>query len=200
MTCDSQDLTIYQGKTFRKVIRWQVEPLIYKAISAITKAGPVSITATGHGVPDGWMVAIASAGGMRQINAKYNPPSGADFKQATVVDANTLQLNKVNSSGFATYTSGGYVVYYTPQSLAGYTARMTIRDFVGGMELLSLTTVNSRILLDDTYKTITLFISATDTAALDFSSGVYDLELVDGSGIVTQLLAGNIYVTNEVTT
>lgn len=200
MNCDSQDFWIYQGKTFRKVIRWAVDPLIYKAISAITNAGPVAITATAHGVPDGWSVAIASAGGMRQLNAKYNPPAGADFRQATVSDVNTITLNKVDSSRFTPYTTGGYVVYYTPQDLAGYIARMTIKDHIGGTVLMSLTTENSRILVDNTAKTISLLVSAEDTADITWSEGVYDLEMVDGSGVVTPLLSGNIFVTNEVTT
>ena len=37
MTCADQDLTIKQGKTFSKVIRWESAPLVYKAITAITK-------------------------------------------------------------------------------------------------------------------------------------------------------------------
>jgi hypothetical protein len=55
------------------------------------------------------------------------------------------------------------------------------------------------IALDDTVKTILLTISATDTAALTFLAGVYDLELVSGSGVVTQILKGNITVDTEVT-
>jgi hypothetical protein len=55
------------------------------------------------------------------------------------------------------------------------------------------------IVLDDTAKTITVTISAADTAAYDFTTGVYDLELVSSGGVVTQLLAGNVTVGSEVT-
>jgi len=34
--------------------------------------------------------------------------------------------------------SGGYVVYYTPVNLVGYTARMTIKDKIGGTVLATL--------------------------------------------------------------
>jgi hypothetical protein len=56
--------------------------------------------------------------------------------------------------------------------------------------LIELTTGNGRIALGGSAGTITLTISATDTAALTAGRGVYDLELVSGSGIVTRLLQG----------
>jgi hypothetical protein len=44
-----------------------------------------------------------------------------------------------------------------------------------------------------------LTISATDTAALTAGRGVYDLELVSGSGIVTRLLQGVATISRNVT-
>lgn len=200
MSCATQDLVIQQGKTFNRTIRWQTTPYVYKAITGITRAAPAVVTAVGHAVPDGWSVAIVSALGMRQINAKHNPPRSNEFHKATVLSSSTLALNDVNAAGYDAYTSGGYAQYYTPVSLSGYTARMAIKDQAGGTVLLSLTTSNSRIALDDTLKTITLTISATDTAAIDWTEGVYDLELVSGSGVVTALLSGTISIEGEVTT
>lgn len=201
MSYDTKNLIIRQGKTFSLVLRWETEPIVYKAISAITQTAPVSITATAHGVPDGWNVAVVSARGMTEINAESDPPDAADYHKATVVDANTIELNDVNASEYRAYTSGGYVQYNTPHSLAGYTARMTIRTSVGGTELLSLTTENGGIDIDDTAKTIVLTISATDTAAItDWTRGVYDLELVSSGGVVTGLAAGSVRVIKEVTT
>lgn len=204
MTCQTQDLTILQGKTFTRVIRWETLPLVYKPITGITAASPVSITATSHGLPDGWPVAVVSAGGMRQINAKHWPLGDADFHQATVTNANAITLNDTNSAEYTPYTSGGALVYYTPVDLASYTARMQVRSTqADSTVLLSLTTSAAPpltgIALDNTLKTITLLISATDTAALTFLSGVYDLELVSPTGVVTQLLAGIVTVTDEVT-
>ena len=202
MSCEIEDLEIHKGKTFTRVIRWETTPFVYKAITGITKAGPAVVTATGHGVPNGWRVAIVSAGGMREINAKHSPPRPSEFHRATVLTSSTLELNEVNSTDFTTYTSGGYVQYYTPVDLSGYTARMTIRDQVGGTSLLSLTTEvgNLRIALDNTAKTITLTISATDTALATWSEGVYDLEMVSAGSVVTEILAGTIKALDEVTT
>lgn len=201
MSCGAQqDLTICKGKTFSYVLQLETSTIVYKPITAITKAAPVAITATGHGLPDNWRVAIVSVQGMTEINAKNSPPRSTDYQKATVVDPNTITLNKVNSSEFTTYTSGGFVQYNSPMSLAGATARMSIKDAVGGTLLFRLDTTNSRITLNDTLKTITLSITATDTAALTFTQGVYDLEFQDATGVVTGILYGAVTVTDEVTT
>jgi hypothetical protein len=196
----TQDIEIVKGKTFDFPVRWENNTYTYSTITGITKAAPAVVSATAHGVPDGWRVAVVSVLGMTQINAKNSPPKDSDFHIATVGTANALSLNDVNSSEYTAYTSGGYVQYWTPVDLSGFTARMSIKDAVGGTELFRLDTTNSRIVVNNTAKTITLTISATDTASLTFAKGVYDLELVSPSGVVTALLAGKITVTSEITT
>jgi tRNA threonylcarbamoyladenosine modification (KEOPS) complex Pcc1 subunit len=85
-----------------------------------------------------------------------------------------------------TYKESGVAI-----NLVGYTARMQVRSTLESAEaLIELTTANGRIALGGSAGTITLTISATDTAALTAGRGVYDLELVSGSGIVTRLLQG----------
>lgn len=87
-----------------------------------------------------------------------------------------------------------------PVNLTGYTARMQVRDEVdSSTSALSLTTENSRISLGGTAGTITLLVSATDTAAVAAGEYVYDLELVSGSGTVTRLIQGCFTVDAEVT-
>ena len=87
--------------------------------------------------------------------------------------------------------------------ITGYTARMHIRDSVDAVDppLVIFTTENTRIVLGDAAGTIQLIMSATDTAALSFTEGVYDLELVDtgGVGTVTRLIYGGVEVRPEVT-
>ena len=197
------DLEIVKGSTFSHVERLALEtaPYIYKAITAVTKAAPVSITSTAHGLATGWRAAILSVGGMRQLRAKSDPPRVNDFHAVTVVDANTITLNDVNSLDFTAYTSGGSLVYYTPLSIASCTARLMIRSTAEatGDPLVSLTS-SAGITLDDTEHTITITISATDTAAYTFTRGVYDLELVvTATSVVTKLLSGNVIVSEEVT-
>jgi hypothetical protein len=94
-----------------------------------------------------------------------------------------------------TYKEAGVAV-----NLTGYTARMQVRATLeSASTLVELTTANSRIALGGTAGTITLTISATDTAALASGRGVYDLELVSGSGIVTRLLQGVATISRNVT-
>jgi hypothetical protein len=94
-----------------------------------------------------------------------------------------------------TYKDNGVAV-----NLTGYTARMQVRATLeAATALIELTTANGRIALGGAAGTITLSISATDTEALTSGRGVYDLELVSGSGIVTRLLQGVCTISRNVT-
>jgi hypothetical protein len=201
MTCATQDFVIRKGSTFSKVIRWEASPFITKAITGITKAAPAVVTAVSHDVPDGWRVALTGVQGMTEINAGTYPPRTRDFHKATVLTSSTVEINDIDSSDFSTWTSGGFLVYYTPVNLSGYTARMHIRLTAAstGDPLVTLTTENAGIALDNTAKTITLTIAATATDDLTFTSGVYDLELVSNTDVVYPLLSGRITVEAEVT-
>jgi hypothetical protein len=100
-----------------------------------------------------------------------------------------------NFSQVITYKEDGVAV-----NLTGYTARMQVRATLeSASTLVELTTANSRIALGGAAGTISLTISATDTAALTAGRGVYDLELVSGSGIVTRLLQGVATISRNVT-
>lgn len=203
---DINDLTILQGKTFRQTFMWESKPIVRKPITAISLAGgsPV-LSVTGHGVVNGQRVVVMGAKGMPQINCPNQTPRKSDYVEATVLDVDTVELNSVNpydDSGrvWPAYTSGGFLQYNTLTSLAGFTARMSIKDRVGGTELFRLTTENARIVIDNVAMTILLTISATDTEALAFKKGVYDLEMVSATGVVTAISTGAITVSREVTT
>lgn len=188
------NLTIYQGSTFSEVLRWEGPTKIYKPITNITQAAPAIITCTAHGAPNGWRVKVTNVVGMKEIN------SSDTYKKATSQDVNSIELNEINSVGYTAYTSGGILEYNQPYSLSGYTARMQIRAKLESTEVLvSLTTENAGIVLDNTNKTITLTLSATATALYTWISGVYSLELVSAAGVVTTLISGNINVKKEVT-
>lgn len=194
---DTKDLSLVQGKTFSLALRWETEPILYRTITAIQQSAPARLTVTGHGFPDGWRCAVTNVKGMTDINAEANSLRDKDYNPITVIDANTVEINAINAAGFKAYTSGGVLQGNTPVDLTGYTARMDIKDKIGGTVLYSVT---PDIVLNTTLHTITLTISATDTAAFTWKKGVYDLELVSASGVVTALLTGAAYVTKEVTT
>lgn len=193
-------LSIRQGSTFNFVFRWETQPIVYRPITGILAQAPVRVTVPAHGIPEGWRVAVVSVRGMLEMNALNAPPRDADYHQATVIGVDTIELNDVNAADFSAYESGGYVQFNTPADLAAYTARMRIKDRVGGVTLLTFTTENGRIVLDNSAKTITLTLSATDSEALAFTKGQYDLEMVSPTGVVTPLAEGPVTVTREITT
>lgn len=209
----SKDFQIHKGKTFFTLLRWEAEPMVYKAITGITRGAPARLTVAGHGIPDAWRVAVVSVKGMSQINAANSPPKPKDYSPATVVDVNTIELNGVNSSDFNAYTSGGYVQFKTPVDLAGMTGRIDIKDKIGGRILASTQAYTIKddqgndvivqpiitVVFDNVLKTITVAINAADTAAVTWKKGVYELEILSGS-TVTLLLSGSFTVREEVPT
>lgn len=193
------DIIIRKGETWSRTIRWESAPWVYTPITAITKAAPMVVTAASHGLVTGWRAAILSAGGMRQANSKNTPPRASDMRKVTFVGSTQVNFNDVDSSSFTTYTSGGYLASLTPVSLASFTARMQIRATADATTTLDSLVSPTDIVLDDTNHTITVTISATDTAAYTFTSAVYDLELVSAGGVVTRLLEGSVTISSEVT-
>ena len=165
---------IYQGSTFQEVLRWESSTKVYVPITNITKSAPVVITAASHNIPVGWRARITNVIGMKEINCSED-----EYYTVTATTADTATINSVNSVGYTTYTSGGIFEYNQPVDLSGYTARMHVREKLESTSIITqLTTENGRILIDNVYKTVTLKISATDTAALNFTQAVYNLELI----------------------
>lgn len=189
------NLKVYQGSTFTEVLRWESGNKVYKTISAITKAAPVVITAPAHGLPTGWRARVTNVVGMKELNCATDV-----YYVVTGTTVDTVTINAVNAVGYAEYVSGGILEYNEPVNLAGYTARMQIRGKLTDTTVIKeLTTANSGIVIDNTLKTITVKIPASETTALDFSTAVYSLELVSSGGEVFQMLTGNLTLVKEVT-
>jgi hypothetical protein len=86
-----------------------------------------------------------------------------------------------------------------PINLAGYTARMQVReDYFSTVATLTLTTENGGITLGGATGSIVLSVSAADMTLVESSAYVYDLELEIG-GVVTRLIQGTFTVNAEVT-
>lgn len=100
-----------------------------------------------------------------------------------------------------------------PVDLTGYSARMQIRPSVDSSTTylsitntlsndgtgLNLTPESASVVLPRTSGSIGLFISAASSSNLNFTEGVYDIELQSNSGIVTRLLEGLVKLSKEVT-
>lgn len=188
------NLKIYQGNTFRETLRQGTSLKGYANITNISKTAPVQIVAPGATLPAGWRFQVTNVSGMKEINCSEDT-----YYTATTVSNGTITVNAVNAVGFNNYTASGVVSWAVPKSLAGVTARMQIRSKITDDTVIKeLTTANGGIIIDDTNKTITIYMSATDTAALTFSSAIYSLELVDGTDVTT-IVAGSVTLEKEVT-
>ena len=87
----------------------------------------------------------------------------------------------------------------TPWNLAGYTATMTVRPFVGAnTTTVVATTQNGRITLDTANGRVTVTLDATTTGDISASRYSYDLVLDSGAS-VTRILEGKFIVTGAVT-
>ena len=87
-------------------------------------------------------------------------------------------------------------------NLTGYTARLKARSTVGSRTIPTMSLVSGtggNISLGGAAGTITISLSATQTAALNPGKYTYDLELQSSGGVVTRLLKGNLTVVAEVT-
>lgn len=173
-----ENLTLQQGDTQPLVVYCEVEPIVYKAITAIEATAPVRITAPGHGLVTGWRCAVTNVKGMTEINGEANSLKAGDYHRATILDANTIEFNDVNGAGFKPYTSGGFVQYNTPRDLTGCAGRLQIRNKKGGGTVLfSMTTENGMIAIDPATSSVTLYFDAISFETVTWRKGYYDLEL-----------------------
>lgn len=186
--------SVMQGSTFRDTLRYESSEIVYKLITNIAKSAPISITAIGHGLTEGWRFKVSGVGGMKEINDEDT------YHKAHVVDVDTISINNINSLTYSLYTTGGVVEYFKPITLVGMTARMQIRLRIDSTDIIhEMTTENGGITLDSTDSTIKLKIPASITSSFDFSSAVYNLELIDTMGDVVSLSRGLMTLVREVT-
>lgn len=184
---------IYQGSTFKEVLRWETSTKAYKTITNITKAAPMVITAVGHSIPVGWRAKVTNVAGMKEVN------SDETYHTISEVTSDSVTINAVNSLGYTAYTSGGVLEYNVPRNLTGVTARMQIREKLTSDTVIDeLTTENGGIIIDTALKTITVLVSATDTSLYTFASAVYSMELIDGTEVIP-FIYGGITLDKEIT-
>lgn len=99
-----------------------------------------------------------------------------------------------------TWSVGTTATNVTPVDLTGCTARMHIREYLDAPEIaLELTTANGRITLGGVAGTIALEVSAQDTSTINWTEGVYDLEVEFAGGKVRRFIEGEVTVSLEVT-
>lgn len=194
MTPTKINFKMYQGSTFKEVLRWESSTKVYSPITGIVKSAPVVITAVGHGIPIGWRTKITNVVGMKEIN------SSDTYYTVTDTTTNSVTINAINALSYTDYTSGGVLEYNSPVDLTGYTARMQLRLKLEDTAIIhEMTTENSGIIINNTTKTIELNIPAATTAGFTFKSAEYSIELTSSTGEVTPFAGGVITLIKEVT-
>lgn len=114
------------------------------------------------------------------------------------------KLNLVIEQG-ATFTHqlqlrNGPDIYSPIKDLTGYTARIQLRSDINSPDvILELTTANGRIEINPLEGKILLKLNAAETAVLEFSKAVYDMEVSSPTGEVTRVVQGNFSLSKQVT-
>ena len=184
-------------------LRLETSVLKFVAITGMSKAAPLRVTAPGHNIPDMWHAAVIDARGMIELNAAdSNKIREAEFHQVTVIDANTVDFMEISSASFKTYTGGGYLAYYEPLDLSGYTsARMDVKRRVGGDVELALNTTDGTLEIEASSNTVWIRLDDTTLDALPAREYVFDIELVSATAIDAICSAESVFeVLPEVTT
>lgn len=204
MSASVIDLTIPRGKTFEYAFLYGDEGSpIYKSIAAVLSKVPLTLEVPGHGVPDGWPVQIECVRSPWELNTASRQQ---DFDLARVVDADTLAIVGLSGSCWRDYRGEGVLNYLAPMDLTACHARATVRDRVGGDVLFRWDSSpdverDGPIEIDVAGCQVVLLLDAATSAALPWSRGVYEVELIDATGRVHAVTAiSRITVTKEVTT
>ena len=195
--CATRDLTFKQGATYSKAVSWYGAGKICKLIESLTVGCPTIVNITSHGIPSGGdiPVFISHVKGATRANHTKTPVA------ATFIDADSFYIDADTVA--QTYTaSTGLLTYFAPTDLTNYTARMTIKDEIGGTIIDTLTSAGGELIITAALGKVTITIAASVTATYTFDTAVYDLELVDDSPepVVTRIVEGEIELCKEVTT
>lgn len=125
---------------------------------------------------------------MRAGSHNFVCEQGATFKRTIEVERPDLEADPTGET-------------FVPYDLTGFIARMQVRRTIDSSNfLLSLTTENGALEINpgEAVNVIEINVSASVTASLS-TSGLYDLEIQNGSGEVSRVLQGNFTVIPEVT-
>lgn len=196
-------LKVRKGDVFSRKVRWETKPFVYRPIVAILNSAPCRLNVPGHGLSSGRRFAIVSAKGLLELNAKNSPPDPkTDFRKATVVDQDWIELNEVNAIDFKPHeANSGYIQYLTPVDISGYDAVLYIKNRRGGDVLFTLTTAdnpNGKIVIDTVERTVEFFLETPLTSQFDFSKAVFDLNMVAPvSGRNYTIYSGDLIVEKE---
>ena len=190
-------LKVREGSTFRKKLRWEAEPFVYRPIVSISCAAPCELGIPDHGLLQDQLFCVEAAMGMKEIISP-TPDLPETWYRATVIDKDTVQINRLNSSLFTKHTpSTGNIKYRSVVDLTGYKARLTIRLKVGMEPVDILTTENGRMSIDTAMQEVIFTIEEDESKAYAWKQGVFDLDVITPDGDTYTIANGVILIEKE---
>lgn len=203
MALQKLTLTIRKGSAENIPIRLEQSGWSYATISAVSQTAPLRVTVPGHGIPDGWRVAIMNVKAVGDFGAANNPPKDNELHTVTVVDGDTIEFNAINGAAFRAHTGGGQLAWHTPVDLNLYVgARMNVRDKVGGVLVANWTTYTNELERDVANDSLWLRLDDLVTETLTAKNKVFDIELIRTGGDADRVCAhdSTLVVLDETTT
>lgn len=176
-------LSIRKGSTFRWTLRPETALQKYIPITAITMTETgVRLAAAGHGMVEGWRCRVTRCKGLTRLNTvDEDHPRAADYFQATVIDANTVEINTQNTTGDRAYTGGGILQYGAPMALTGCVVRAQVRPATkSGILLLDL---GPYITVDADNFRVDFAVPGSVTSLIPGNQGVLGVEIEDSAPV-----------------
>lgn len=157
---------------------------VHVPIEKLSVSHPLLITCA-HGLTRDWPVWFEDVQQLEELNRSVdqNPHS------AIFVDANTLEINTISARGRK--PTGGVLIYQRPVDLTGAQATLQVLDKEGGTVLLTLSTETSGLEIVG-LGAISRTLSAAQTQALTWASGVYNLRVTYPDGTVHRYFSGRV--------
>lgn len=188
-------LSIRKGSTFRWTLRPETAAQKYIPITAITMTETgVRLAAAAHGMVEGWRCRVTRCKGLTRLNTvDEDHPRASDYFQATVIDADTVEINMQNTTGDKAYTGGGILQYGVPMDLTGCVVRAQIRPTeLSATVLLDL---EPYVTVDETNFRIDFDVPDTATSTLVGNQGVLGVEIADTAPVPLVISLPSIAVT-----
>jgi len=190
------DLEMDQGADWSNTFNWYGGGTFRAPIEEIDPGYPTQIRVTAHGLPSSSDTPVILSGiiGAEVLNSK-----DTGIEMCTRVDADyfTVPVSTVASEWLV---GTGEMTFYLPTNIAAFTARCKLKKYWHSTTALAtLTTENGGIVLDANDGSIKLIITDTVTAGFTFTTCVYDVEMISGTGEVTRAFKGTITLSREIT-
>jgi hypothetical protein len=198
------DIELPQGSTYRAIARWGVPACTLKAITAISLTAPATLTVPSHGLVNGWPVTIEGADSMEayvrdDLGGATLEPITKHQHSASPVDDDTITLPCVNTLASKAYAGKAALRYNAPVDMAGYAGRLQVRNKAGDL-LISLTSDDGDIIINNTTKTIEVVFMASRTVGATWKSASFALEMyvvIDSKEYVTTVASGEVILIRE---